>query len=102
MPGEHLPVVRRQAGRLSMSRWWLFVTCVAIAGCAHRVKQDEATGPDGVAAGAIPIVLEEEARSDPKAAVTYRGQARDVVSYPAGDRVDWKVLELPAQQRGTL
>jgi len=85
-----------------MSRWWLFVTCAAIAGCAYRVKQDEATGPDGVAAGAIPIVLEEEARADPEAAATYRGQARDVVSYPAGDRVDWKVLELPAQQRGTL
>ena len=85
-----------------MARWWLVVAGAAIVGCAHRVKHDEATGLDGVAAGAIPIVLEEVARADPKAAATYRGQAQDVVSYPAGDRVDWKVLELPAQQIGTL
>jgi hypothetical protein len=86
----------------SMVRCWLFVTGAVIAGCAHHAKQDEATGADGVAAGAMPLVLEEEARADPKAAATYRGQAEDVVSYPAGDRVDWKVIELPAQRLGTL
>jgi hypothetical protein len=79
-----------------MSRWWLFVAGAALAGCAHTVKQDEATGPDGVAAGATPIVLEAAPGVDPKVAATYRGQAEGVVSYPAGDRVDWKVIELPA------
>jgi hypothetical protein len=80
----------------------LLVAGVALVGCARYVKQDEATGPDGVAAGAVPIALEEEERADPKAATTYRGQAQDVVSYPGGDRIDWKVIELPAKQLGTL
>ncbi len=84
-----------------MSRWWL-VACVALAACANNVKQNKATGADGVAKGARAIELEEEERTDPKAAATFRGRAEGIVTYPGGDRVDWKVIELPAQQLGTL
>jgi hypothetical protein len=41
--------------------------------------------------GATPIVLEEN-----------QGKAHGVVTYPGGDRVDWKMIELPKDQRGQI
>jgi hypothetical protein len=59
--------------------------------CAHNVPQDKQTGPDGRNKGAKQLTLENgEAR------------ATGIVTYPGGDRVDWKQIELPENQRGTL
>jgi hypothetical protein len=59
--------------------------------CATNVPQDRATGADGRQEGARALVLEND-----------EGRARGIVTYPGGDRVDWKVIELPARQSGTL
>lgn len=67
-----------------------FVMTYATA-CAHRIAQDAHTGPDGSPAGAEPMVLD-------------RGAARavGVVTYPGGDRVDWKRIDVGAGPPGTL
>jgi hypothetical protein len=59
--------------------------------CAHNVPQDKASGPDGKNKGAKQLDLEN-------------GEAKTsgIVTYPGGDRVDWKVVELPDKQRGIL
>jgi hypothetical protein len=69
------------------------IACVVVAavGCANNVPQDRLTGPDGRLKGAQPITLEN-------------GEAKvnGVVTYPGGDRVDWKVVDLPAGKKGRL
>lgn len=67
------------------------VVVVAAFGCANNVPQDRMTGPDGRVKGAKPIVLENG-----------EGKANGIVTYPGGDRVDWKVIELPAGKKGRL
>jgi hypothetical protein len=74
-----------------MSRVITLALIATAAACAHNVRQDKATGEDGVIAGAEPIKL-----------VDNRGSARGIVTYPGGDRIDWKVVELPADATGTL
>jgi hypothetical protein len=64
---------------------------VVFLGCAHNVPQDKNTGPDGKQKGALPVALQEG-----------EGKAHGVVTYPGGDRVDWKLIELPAGQKGKL
>jgi hypothetical protein len=59
--------------------------------CAHNVPQDASTGSDGKQKGAKAIALENG-----------EGKASGIVTYPGGDRVDWKLIELPDKQRGTL
>ncbi len=71
-----------------MKTAWLLVV---VAACANNVPQDRSTGPDGKVKGAIPIVLEEG-----------EAKVRGIVTYPGGDRVDWKRIELPANARGRL
>ncbi len=61
-----------------------FAAICVLAGCATTVKQDKATGPDGRAKGALKIKLDDEGE----------GTAKGVVTYPGGDRVDWKVFEI--------
>lgn len=68
---------------------WLGLVCVAA--CANNVPQDRATGPDGKIKGALPVALEEG-----------EAKVRGIVTYPGGDRVDWKMIELPAGERGRL
>lgn len=59
--------------------------------CAHNVPQDKRTGSDGKTKGARAMTLENgEAR------------ASGIVTYPGGDRVDWKVIELPEKKKGSL
>ncbi|HEY5924710.1 MAG TPA: hypothetical protein VIV11_23685 [Kofleriaceae bacterium] len=59
--------------------------------CAHNVSQDKATGPDGKVKGAKALTFENnEARSN------------GIVTYPGGDRVDWKLVELPEKKTGIL
>jgi hypothetical protein len=62
-----------------------------LASCAHNVPQDSNTGNDGKEKGAKPITLENG-----------EGKASGIVTYPGGDRVDWKLVELPDKQHGTL
>jgi hypothetical protein len=64
---------------------------LAALSCAHNVPQDKATGPDGKVKGAKAITLENG-----------EAKANGIVTYPGGDRVDWKLLELPANETGSL
>ncbi|MDQ3367597.1 MAG: hypothetical protein M3680_19420 [Myxococcota bacterium] len=65
--------------------------CVLLVSCAHNVAQDKQTGGDGKIKGAKTLTLENgEAR------------ASGIVTYPGGDRVDWKMIEIPAKQKGAL
>src|SRR5262249_36225736 len=59
--------------------------------CAHDVEQDRATGVDGKIEGAKPIKFDNG-----------EGVAKGIVTYPGGDRVDWKSVEVPAGKHGTL
>ncbi|HTE56155.1 MAG TPA: hypothetical protein VK698_35125 [Kofleriaceae bacterium] len=59
----------------------------ALTGCAKNVAQDGHSGKDYRNKGARTIKLDEDGV----------GQSRkDVVTYPGGDRVDWKMFELGA------
>jgi hypothetical protein len=64
---------------------------VLLFSCAHTVPQDSATGADGKVKGAVPIRLDNG-----------EGIANGIVTYPGGDRVDWRSIELPAGTAGTL
>ena len=64
--------------------------CLLFA-CAHNVPQDKATSPDGRVKGAKKLELDNGALEE-----------RGIVTYPGGDRVDWKKIDLPAKQRGAL
>lgn len=59
--------------------------------CAHNVGQDKATGEDGKTKGARELTLENG-----------EAKASGIVTYPGGDRVDWKVIEVPKDQKGLL
>lgn len=75
-----------------MTRWTIvWVVVVGVAACANNVPQDRATGPDGKQRGARSIELADG-----------EGRARGIVTYPGGDRVDWKRLVLPDGKRGRL
>jgi hypothetical protein len=76
--------------RLLILTWQAGLVCLALS-CAHNVAQDAATGADGKEKGAKPITLENG-----------EGKASGIVTYPGGDRIDWKLIELPDKQRGTL
>jgi hypothetical protein len=64
---------------------------ILVWSCAYNVAQDEHTGDDGKQKGAKSITLDNG-----------EGKARGIVTYPGGDRVDWKLVELPEKKRGTL
>jgi hypothetical protein len=68
-----------------------FLVVVGLVGCAHNVRQDAATGPDGKPKGAVPVVVQDG-----------EGKAHGIVTYPGGDRVDWKLIQLPEGQKGKL
>jgi hypothetical protein len=70
------------------------IVCAGLAllvGCAHNVAQDKATGADGKPKGAKKVTLEQN-----------EGKTTGIVTYPGGDRVDWRLVELPEGKRGTL
>jgi hypothetical protein len=62
-----------------------------LASCASNVPQDKKTGPDGKIKGAKEMVLDNN-----------EARATGIVTYPGGDRVDWKMIQLPDKKRGTL
>ena len=68
--------------------WVALWFCIA---CAHDVPADRATGPDGKLKGAKALVVTDG-----------EANARGIVTYPGGDRIDWKRIDLPAGKRGTL
>jgi hypothetical protein len=63
-----------------------------LVSCAHTVSQDSATGKDGHIAGAKPMALDTDGEAI----------SRGIVTYPGGDRVDWKSIALPDDKHGTL
>lgn len=60
-------------------------------GCLRNIAQNSDSGKDQQYKGAKLIELEDG-----------EGEVRDIVTYPGGDRVDWKVIELPEGQKGDL
>lgn len=72
-----------------IARW--IVPVAVLASCANNVPQDKKTGPDGKIKGAKELVLDN-------------GEAKTtgIVTYPGGDRVDWKLIQLPEKKRGML
>lgn len=64
---------------------------VVFASCAHNVAQDSMTGEDGKIKGAKAVPFENG-----------EAKASGIVTYPGGDRVDWRLLELPENQKGSL
>ncbi len=64
---------------------------LAVGGCAKNVPQDSKSGEDGSYKNAREIKLENN-----------EAKSRGIVTYPGGDRVDWKVIELPKDKQGTL
>ncbi len=76
-------------GRPALAVAFLGVTM--LVSCAHNVAQDKSSGPDAKQKGAKELVLENG-----------EAKARGIVTYPGGDRVDWKVIEIPEKQQGTL
>src|SRR5262249_29198467 len=63
----------------------LAAICALAAGCAQQIAQDAKTGPDGKSKGAKRIHIGDDGE----------GVAKGVVTYPGGDRVDWKMFEIP-------
>ncbi len=66
-----------------------FAAISVLAGCPKNVPQESHSGPDARAKGAKKVKLEEG-----------EGASKGVVTYPGGDRVDWKVFEVA--QKGDL
>jgi hypothetical protein len=64
---------------------------LAVGGCPKNVPQDSKSGEDATYKGAREIKLENN-----------EAKSRGIVTYPGGDRVDWKVIELPKDKAGTL
>lgn len=64
---------------------------IAVCACANNVPQDRSTGPDGTIKGAKEIALEEGT-----------GKQQGIVTYPGGDRIDWKKITLPEKATGKL
>lgn len=95
MFGKSRGDVGRLARRIGCSRAGFatvgLVLMLILQGCAHTVSQDKATGSDGKIKGAKEIKLENG-----------EGRSNGIVTYPGGDRVDWKQIELPEGGRGTL
>lgn len=71
----------------------LFVAlAAALAGCPRNIKQDKSSGKDARWKGAQTIQLEANGAAEESG----------IVTYPGGDRVDWKLIELPAGKKGSL
>jgi hypothetical protein len=78
-------------GRVRLALVGALITAFVLAGCPKNVKQDAHTGSDGKYKGAKAVTLEN-----------MEGEASGIVTYPGGDRVDWKLIELPEGKVGSL
>lgn len=81
----------RHRGALLIAAVGLCALALTLAGCPKNVPQDSSSGEDARFKGAKEMKIElNEAR------------ATGIVTYPGGDRVDWKVIELPKDKVGTI
>jgi len=64
---------------------------VILAACAHNVPQDKASTSDSSIKHAREMTMENG-----------EAKASGIVTYPGGDRVDWKSVELPDGKKGKL
>jgi len=64
---------------------------LAAAGCVRTIDPAAHSGADAKYKGAHAVELDGNA-----------GTTTGIVTYPGGDRVDWKKIELPADQHGAL
>jgi hypothetical protein len=78
-------------GRVRLALVGSLIATFVLAGCPKNVKQDAKTGSDGKYKGAKTVTLEN-----------LEGEASGIVTYPGGDRVDWKLIELPEGKVGAL
>jgi hypothetical protein len=87
------PVMSHESMRARTGRAGLLLLAgLLLAGCPRNVDGDAHSGKDVRFKGAKKIKLEDN-----------EGQSRtDIVTYPGGDRVDWKVFEIPEGQSGTI
>jgi len=69
---------------------WI-VGLVVTSGCPHNVNQDVASGPDAKITGAKTLKIAQSSVKE-----------SGIVTYPGGDRVDWKAIELPSGKHGRL
>ena len=60
-------------------------------GCLRNIPQDSHSGKDYRYKGAKKIELKDN-----------EGRAKGIVTYPGGDRVDWKYFELPEGAKGSI
>lgn len=74
-----------------LGRILALAAAVSLAACARNVKQDAKTGADGKWKGAKAVTIEQN-----------EGETSGIVTYPGGDRVDWKLIELPDGKQGTV
>ncbi len=77
--------------RAAMVALMLGGIALLVSACPKNVPQDSKSGEDAKPKGAKAITLDNN-----------EGSARGIVTYPGGDRVDWKVIDLPKDQTGQL
>lgn len=77
--------------RAGLAALALLGVALLVSACPKNVPQDLKSGEDAKPKGAKAITLENG-----------EGSARGIVTYPGGDRVDWKVIELPKDVSGQL
>ncbi|MCB9561048.1 MAG: hypothetical protein H6708_11625 [Kofleriaceae bacterium] len=77
------------------------VAMASMVACAKTVPQDAHSGKDAKYKGAKSVILETTG-TGPAGEITAEGSDKGIVTYPGGDRVDWKLVELPADKTGKL
>jgi len=68
----------------------------ASLGCPRNVPQASKSGKDKSYKGAKKIEIEDAGGGE------WTGKAKGTVTYPGGDRVDWKLIEIPPEKKGDL
>jgi len=64
---------------------------IASSACLRNIDQDSESGKDSRYKGAKQIELKDG-----------EGRAKGIVTYPGGDRVDWKYFEIPEGEKGSV
>lgn len=77
---------------LGNARYGVALAVLAMAGCPRNIDQNAQSGADQRATGAHKIKLDDDGE----------GHDRGIVTYPGGDRVDWKVVTVPDGAIGKL
>jgi hypothetical protein len=67
------------------------ITLATMVGCTRNIPQASHSGKDSRYKGAKQIELESG-----------EGRTKGIVTYPGGDRVDWKYFEIPEEKKGSI